>query len=125
MPWPDGGAAREDRSVEARLAAIWVGLLGAAQLADLGTTALDQARGAVEQMPTTAVLLQSGLGHLAAVKMLLVAAAAVALVLTISWSRRSRAGVLLHRYVLSVCRVAAVAIMLVSLHNAVLFTTLP
>jgi hypothetical protein len=110
--------------VEARLAATWVGLLGIGQLADLGTTALDQARGAVEAMPATAALLSGGLGDLAAVKLLLVSATAVAVALTFRWSRRTRAGALLYWYVLNGCRVAAIAISLVSLHNAILFSTL-
>lgn len=110
--------------MEAKLAAIWVGLLGVFQVTDLGTTALDRARGAVEAMPATAAVLEAGFGHLAAVKLMLVAAAAVAAILTLRLSRRTRAGAALFRYVLNVCRVGAVAAALVSLHNAMLFTTL-
>lgn len=108
-----------------RLEAMWLALLGIAQLSDLGTTALDRALGAVEAMPTTAgVLVAGGVGALAAIKLLLVGAAGTALLLTHRWSRRSHGGLVLHRFVLSGCRVTAVAVVLVSLHNAVLFSSL-
>ena len=111
--------------MDSRLAAIWLALLGSIQLTDILTTALDHARGAVEEMPVTAGILgKGGLLTWAVLKLLLVTAAGIALFLTFQWSRRNADAVLLHRFVLNSCRIVTVAVAVVSLNNAVLFATL-
>ena len=108
-----------------RLGTVWLSLLALTQVSDLWTTGIDRARGAVEALPLTAMLLaEGGIAQLATFKALLLAAAAIALVLTLRWRRRSGAGVALHQFVLFVCRITAVATAVVSLHNAVLFTSM-
>ena len=108
--------------MDGRLAAIWITLLGFAQLTDLASTALDKARGAVEATPLTAsILAADGIARLALLKLLLVVAVAMAFLITIRWSHRRPLGLAAHRYVLNGCRITAVVGALVSLHNALLF----
>jgi hypothetical protein len=108
--------------VDARLGATWIALLSVAEFTDLASTALDKARGAVEAMPVTeSILVANGIAGLALLKLLLVAAVAMAFVITFRWRRRSPLGLTAHRFVLNGCRVTAVASALVSLHNALLF----
>ena len=108
--------------MDARLAALWIGILGFAEFTDLASTALDKARGAVEATPLTAsILAANGIARLALLKLLLVVAVAMAFVITLRWSRRGPMGVAAHRFVLNGCRITAVVGTLVSLHNALLF----
>lgn len=93
---------------------------------DVLTTALDRARGAIEAMPVSAGVLDSGgTALLLSVKALLVAAAAGAIVLALRWVRNDyRHGRTLFAFVLSAVRVSTVALAIASLNNAVLLRSL-
>ncbi|HEV3309125.1 MAG TPA: hypothetical protein VG815_01195 [Chloroflexota bacterium] len=112
--------------MESRLSLIWVGLLGVIESTDVLTTALDRARGSIELVPLSAAVLdQGGLVLFITVKVGLVAAAAVAVVLTLRWLRYKRNHArALHTYVLSAIRMATVALAIASLNNALLLKSL-
>jgi len=108
--------------MDARLGAIWIGLLGIAEFTDVASTALDKARGAVELMPVTeSIIVANGIARLALLKLLLVVAIAMALVITFRWRHRGPLGHSAHRFVLNSCRITTVVGALASLHNALLF----
>jgi hypothetical protein len=112
--------------VEIRQAAIWTALLLAGQATDVLTTALDRARGTLESMAVSDRLLElGGIGLLGGTKLLLVAAAGIALLLTAAWTRRDRGG---SRTTFRLCLVAVQAATMgltwVSLGNLALLTSL-
>ena len=99
--------------------------MGITELTDVLTTAMDRAQGAIEGMPVSAAILaEGGVLRLALLKILLVVALAIAWRLTVAWAQRDPSGVMPYRFVCNGCRIATVAIALVSFHNAVLYTTL-
>ena len=112
--------------MEARLSLAWFGLFGVLQSTDVLTTAVDRAGGSIESMPVTAALLDAGGIRLyLLMKVFLVAAAAVALLLSLRWLRRRRSHArAVHSYVLSAVRIGTVAIALASLNNALLLRSL-
>ena len=112
--------------MEIRQAILWTALLLAGQTTDLITTALDRARGALESMPISARLLeQGGIGLFWSTKLLLVAAAGTALLLTARWagrdSQRSRTT---FRFCLVAVQAATIGLVFVSLTNVALLSSL-
>ena len=109
-----------------RLSFIWVALLGAIQSADIVTTSLGRARGAIEAMPiSAAVINEGGMAMFILVKFALVLAGAAAVVITLRWVRTNRPGaVALHVFTLAAIRGSTVALALVSLHNAFVLKSL-
>jgi hypothetical protein len=112
--------------VESRLSLIWVGLLGVIESIDVLTTAVDRARGSIELAPLSATVLdQGGLVLFVAVKVGLVAAAAVAVLLALRWLRYKRHHArALYVYVLSAIRMTTVALAIACLNNALLLKSL-
>jgi hypothetical protein len=112
--------------MEIRQATIWTLLLLAGQLTDVGTTALDRARGALESMPVSARLLeQGGIELLWSTKLLLVAAAGTALLLTARWSRRQHpASRVTFWFCLVTVQAATLGLVFVSLTNVALLGSL-
>ncbi len=112
--------------VGVRVAFIWVALFGTAQFTDVLTTAVDRARGGIEVMPMSeAVMEAGGMPLFALLKFCLVVAAAAMVALFWRWSRFGRPGSRTpYALVLSAVRVTTVAITIVSLHNALLLTSL-
>lgn len=112
--------------MENRQAVLWTGLLLAGQTIDVLTTAVDRTRGALESMPVSAQLLQLGdVGLLWGTKLLLVAAAAIALLLTARWSRRDHpAAQITFRFCLVGVQAATVALAGVSVSNVALLSSL-
>ena len=121
-----GPGSTEDRAMETRVSLIWLGLLGIIESIDILTTALDRARGSIESMPVSAALLnRGGLLLFSSLKALLVAAAAIALVLTLRWIRDNRRHArAVYVYVISAIRMVAVALAIASLNNALLLKSL-
>jgi hypothetical protein len=112
--------------MEVRQAILWTALLLAGQTTDVITTALDRARGTLESMPVSARLLDlGGIGLFWSTKLLLVAAAGAALVLTARWAgrdgRRSRTT---FRFCLVAVQAATVGLVWVSLTNVALLGSL-
>lgn len=109
-----------------RASITWIGLLGVIEFTDILTTAIGHSRGAVEAMPVSAAVIASGgIVMFIAVKMALVIAVATAILLALRWTQRGTPGAsTLFSFTLWSVRVATVALALVSLHNAVLLTTL-
>lgn len=105
---------------------VWITLLGAIEFTDILTTAIGRARGAIESMPiSAAVMEEGGIVLFIAIKVALVIAVAIAVLLALRWMRSGRPGAgTLFAFTLSSIRVATVALALVSLHNAMLLTTL-
>ena len=105
---------------------VWITLLGAIEFTDILTTAIGRARGAIESMPiSAAVMEEGGIVLFIAIKVALVIAVAIAVLLALRWVRSGRPGAgTLFVFTLSSIRVATVALALVSLHNAMLLTTL-
>jgi hypothetical protein len=105
---------------------LWIALLAAIEFTDILTTAIGRARGAIESMPiSAAVMNEGGLVLFIAIKVTLVGAVAIAVLLALRWMRNGRPGAgTLFTFTLSSIRVATVALALVSLHNAVLLTSL-
>ena len=101
-------------------------MLGTIEFTDILTTAIGHARGAVEAMPVSAaVIADGGMVMFVAVKMALVIAVASAILLSLRWSERGTPGAdALFTFTLWSVRIATVALALVSLHNAVLLTSL-
>jgi hypothetical protein len=112
--------------VEIRQAALWTLLLLAGQATDLLTTTLDRARGALESMPVSDRLLElGGVGLLGSTKLLLVAAAGTALLLTAGWTRRDlRASRTTFRLCLVAVQAATMGLAWVSLGNLALLSSL-
>jgi hypothetical protein len=112
--------------VETRQATLWTALLLAGQTTDILTTALDRARGALESMPVSDRLLeQGGIGLLWNTKLLLVAAAGTALLLTARWARRdSRTSRTTFRFCLVAIQAATMGLAWVSLTNVALLSSL-
>ncbi|HET9782242.1 MAG TPA: hypothetical protein VFR33_10725 [Candidatus Dormibacteraeota bacterium] len=112
--------------MEGRLSVIWFGLFGVLQSTDVLTTAVDRARGSIESMPVSAALLDAGGVRLyLLMKVFLIAAAALALLLSVRWVRAKRRNAqAVHLYVLSAVRIGTVAIALASLNNAVLLRSM-
>lgn len=112
--------------MEARLGLIWLGLLGVLESTDAITTAMDRARGSIESMPISAILLDAGgMGLFVTMKVAVVIGASTALWFSLRWlgSRRAHARAL-YSYVLSAIRVGSVAIAIASLNNALLLRSL-
>jgi hypothetical protein len=109
-----------------RASITWVGLLGVIEFTDILTTAIGHAKGAVEAMPVSAAVIASGgIVMFIVVKMALVIAVATAIFLALRWMERGTPGAsTLFVFTLWSVRVATVALALVSLHNAVLLTSL-
>ena len=105
---------------------MWIALLGAIEFTDIVTTAIGHARGAIEAMPVSAAVIASGgIVLFIVVKLVLVAAVAAAVLLASRWMRHERpGGATLFAFTINSVRVATVALAVVSLHNAVLLTTL-
>jgi hypothetical protein len=109
-----------------RAGIVWITLLGAIEFTDILTTAVGHAHGAIEAMPLSAAVIASGgMFMFVLVKLALVGAIATAILLALRWMRRGRPGAAtLFAYTLSSVRIATVALALVSLHNAVLLTSM-
>jgi hypothetical protein len=109
-----------------RLCLVWLGLLWSSESTDILTTALARAQGAIESVPLSAALInEGGMPLFVSLKLALVAAGAVALLLALQWIRHRRPGAgLLYAFTLTSIRITTVALALVSLHNAVLITSL-
>ena len=109
-----------------RLSFIWVALLGAIQSADIITTSIGRARGAIEAMPiSAAVINEGGMAMFILVKFALVLVGAAAVVITLRWVHANRPGaVALHVFTLAAIRGSTVALALVSLHNAFVLKSL-
>ena len=101
-------------------------LLGAIEFTDILTTAIGHAEGAVEAMPVSAAVIASGgITMFVIVKLSLVIAVATAIILALRWTERGTPGAsTLFKFTLWSVRIATVALALVSLHNAVLLTSL-
>jgi hypothetical protein len=109
-----------------RASITWIVLLAAIEFTDILTTAIGHAEGAVEAMPVSAAVIASGgITMFVVVKLALVVAVATAIVLALRWTERGTPGAhTLFTFTLWSVRVATVALALVSLHNAVLLTSL-
>ncbi len=109
-----------------RASITWIGLLGVIEFTDVLTTAIGHAEGAIEAMPVSAAVIASGgIAMFVAVKLGLVVAVATAIFLALRWMERGTPGAsTLFNFTLWSVRVATVALALVSLHNAVLLTSL-
>ena len=112
--------------MEIRQAAIWTGLLLASQATDVLTTTLDRTRGALESMPASAQLLElGGIGLFWSTKLLLVAAAGIALLVAARWARGDqRASRITFRFCLVAVQAATLGLAWVSLTNLQLLSTL-
>jgi len=110
-----------------RASITWISLLGVIEFTDILTTAIGHAEGAIEAMPVSAAVIASGgIGMFVVVKVALVVAVATAVFLALRWMERGTPGAsTLFNFTLWSVRVATVALALVSLHNAVLLTSLP
>jgi hypothetical protein len=97
------------------------------EFTDILTTAIGHAEGAIEAMPVSAAVIASGgIAMFVIVKLGLVLAVATAVFLALRWMERGTPGAsTLFNFTLWSVRVATVALALVSLHNAVLLTSLP
>lgn len=94
--------------MELRQAWLWSGLLFAGQATDTLTTAVDRARGALESMPVSARLLETGgVALFSTFKVLVVASAATALIAAAQLVRRDRR---LSLITFQVCLVAVQAV---------------
>jgi hypothetical protein len=125
--WLNGCVAFfEGMEVGSRATVVWIALLGAIESTDILTTALGRARGAIESMPVSAAVINGGgMMLFVAVKVALVVAVAVAVLLALRWVRNGRPGAgTLYSYTLSSIRVATVALAIVSLHNAMVLSSL-
>ena len=109
-----------------RASITWIALLGVIEFTDILTTAIGHAEGAIEAMPVSAAVIASGgIAMFVVVKLALVIAVATAIFLALRWMERGTPGAsTLFNFTLWSVRVATVALALVSLHNAVLLTSL-
>ena len=105
---------------------VWIALLAAIEFTDILTTAIGRAQGAIESMPISAAVMdEGGIVLFIVIKVALVCAVAIAVLLALRWMQNGRPGAgMLYTFTLSSIRVATVALALVSLHNAVLLTSL-
>ncbi len=112
--------------MEVRQALIWAGLLLAGQATDVLTTAVDRARGALEAMPVSARLLDTGgLWLFWGIKVLLVVAVCGVLVLTGRWVKLGRPGArFVFRLALLSVQGATIAVTSVAFTNALLLGSL-
>lgn len=112
--------------MEIRQAALWTLLLLFGQTTDVLTTAVDRARGALESMPISGGLLElGGISLFWGTKLLLVAAAGSALLLTARWARRDRmASRITFRFCLVGVQAATLGLAWVSLSNVALLSSL-
>jgi hypothetical protein len=101
-------------------------LLAAIEFTDILTTAIGHSKGAIEAMPVSAAVIQTGgIAMFVIVKLALVVAVASAVLLALRWMRRGTPGAsTLFSFTLWSVRIATVALAIVSLHNAVLLTSL-
>jgi hypothetical protein len=113
--------------LEIRQAALWTALLLASQATDVLTTALGKARGALESMPASAHLMElGGIGLFWSAKLLLVAAAGIALLVTARWARRDQlASRTIFRFCLIAVQAATLGLAWVSIKNLQLLSSLP
>jgi len=106
-----------------RLFSIWIVLLAAAQVADVLTTGVDMSRGGVEANRLVSTLLEvGGLGLVAGLKLLLVAAMALACLqlqryANVHSSLQVRAA---HTFVWRALQLSVVGLVLVAVHNTAL-----
>lgn len=110
-----------------RRAALWIGLLVAAQVADLLTTAIDLRRGGHEVQPITSEMLgRGGVPLLFLVKLSLVIALAIAMVITLRWARAgdARGPARLYRVLLLLIQISVVSLTAISINNTALLPTL-
>jgi hypothetical protein len=105
---------------------LWIALLGAIEFTDILTTAMGHARGAIEAMPVSAAVIDAGgMMLFVTIKLALVVGVATAVLLALRWMRTGRPGAdAVFVFTLSSVRVATVALAVVSLHNALLLTSL-
>jgi hypothetical protein len=109
--------------VELRQALLWSGLLLGSQATDTLTTAMDRARGAVEAMPISAQLLETGgVALFWTFKVMIVASAATALVAAAHKVRQDpkRISVITFRLCLTAVQSATICLAAVSLSNLAL-----
>lgn len=109
-----------------RSSIVWIALLGAIEFTDVLTTAIGHAQGAIEAMPVSAAVIASGgIALFIIVKLTLVGAVATAILLAMRWMQHGRPGAgTLFSFTLWSVRIATVALAFVSLHNALLLTSL-
>jgi len=122
-----GVAVKRDVRFEAwRRAAVWAGLLAAAQAADVVTSAVDMARGTVESTAATAQLLdRGGLALMLAAKLLVAGAAAAVLGLAALRIRRGAGGAnITFRLALAAVQVGTIAVVWTSLNNVALLSSI-
>ena|ERR1700682_2182278 len=111
------------RAPSSRLLTTWILLLAGAQLADVVTTGVAMAYGGVEANRLVAVLIaQGGLWLVFGLKLLLVAAMAIACLLLKRYaaahpSRQARAA---HAFVWRAIQVSVLGLILVAVHNTAL-----
>lgn len=112
--------------MEIRQAALWTVLLLAGQTTDTLTTAVDRARGALESMPFSAELLNSGgIGLLLSAKLLLVVAAGCVLLVAARLARRGHpASSITFRVCLVCVQAVTIGLAWVSLSNVALLGSL-
>jgi hypothetical protein len=111
--------------MEIRQAALWTSLLLAGQAADVLTTHLDRARGALESLPISAELLElGGIGLFWSTKLLLVVAAGTGLLLAALWTQRNHQARITFRFCLVAVQAATIGLVWVSLSNVALLTSL-
>lgn len=115
-----------EAEVESRSSVTWIALLASIEFTDILTTAIGHSMGAIEAMPVSAAVIDTGgIAMFVVVKMALVIAVGTAVLLALRWMRRGTPGAsTLFSFTLWSVRVATVALAIVSLHNAVLLTSL-
>ncbi|HYM67182.1 MAG TPA: hypothetical protein VEW68_07820 [Patescibacteria group bacterium] len=108
--------------MEIRQAVLWAVLLATGQALDVLTTMQDSARGTLEAMPISAGLLdRGGIALFYGVKLLLVAAAGIALVLTARWIKSGTSGSrTVFRIALVGVQAATIGLAAASLSNVIL-----
>jgi hypothetical protein len=109
-----------------RASFVWISLLGVIEFTDVLTTAIGHAQGAIEAMPVSAaVIATGGIALFVIVKLALLIAVASAVLVAVRWMENGRPGAgALFSFTLWSVRIATVALAFVSLHNALLLTSL-
>lgn len=112
--------------MELRQAVLWSGLLLGSQATDTLTTAIDRARGAVEMMPISSRLLETGgVALLWTFKVMIVASAATALIAAARAVRQDhRLSMITFRVSLVAVQAVTIGLAAVSLSNLALLTTI-
>jgi uncharacterized membrane protein len=113
--------------VEVRQAFLWSGLLLGSQATDTLTTATDRARGAIEMMPVSSRLLEvGGVALLWTFKLMIVAAAAMALIAAAHKVRQENRQLsrLTFRVALVAVQAVTIGLAFVSLSNLALLSTI-